>query len=188
MLFRLGRNGAAPRRFIEIDYQSKLMNLYDPRAYAYRGAGEVVSLVLDGRRTPLVHTQIVLAGRAPVAARLEVDTGADGTFIVNRPLIKRQGLLAAIPETTQGDTVGAGGEQQLRVGRAKAVRLGRLLIANPPVGLSLDAAGSGASEETDGLIGGEVFRRFKVILDYSRKRMILEPNSDFGDPYETKSF
>jgi hypothetical protein len=44
--------------------------------------------------------------------------------------------------------------------------------------------GSGASKENDGLIGGEIFRRFKLILDYSRKRMILEPNNHFNDPYE----
>jgi hypothetical protein len=168
---------------VEIDYQNKIMSLYDPRAYAYRGAGRVVPLVLAGRRTPLAHTTISLEGRAPIGARLEVDTGADGAFVINSPFVRKHGLLSAIPETTQGGAVGAGGEQQLRVGRVKAVRLGRLVIDNPAVGLSLDAEGAGASEENDGLIGGEVFRRFKVILDYSRRRMILEPNSDFGDPY-----
>ena len=65
--------------------------------------------------------------------------------------------------------------------------MGRFVIDNPPVGLSLDTEGSGASEENDGLIGGEVFRRFKVILDYSRKRMILEPNKSFNDPYNVES-
>lgn len=172
---------------VEIDYQNKIMNLYNPRTYAYAGEGEVVPLILAGRRTPLVHTRIILEGRAPVAANLEVDTGADGAFVINSPFVRKQGLLAAVPETTQVGAVGAGGEQQLRVGRVKAARLGRLLIDNPTVGLSLDAEGAGASEENDGLIGGEVFRRFKVILDYSRRRMILEPNSDFGDPFRVST-
>lgn len=168
---------------VEIDYQNKIMNLHDPRAYAYAGAGEVVPLILAGRRTPLVNAQIVLEGRAPVGARLELDTGADGAFVVYAPFIKKHGLLASIPETTEGGAVGAGGEQQLRVGRVRAVRLGRLLIENPTVGLSLDAGESDSRGDNNGLVGGEVFRRFKVILDYSRRRMILEPNSDFGDPY-----
>lgn len=169
---------------VEIDYQNKIMNLYSPRSFAYSGRGEVIPLILAGRRTPLAHTKIILEGRAPVEANLEVDTGADGTFVINSPFVRKQGLLAAISERTQGSGAGAGGEQKLLVGRVKAVQLGRLLIDNPPVGFSLDTEGSGASAENDGLIGGEIFRRFKVILDYSRKRMILEPNKSFNDPYD----
>src|SRR4029079_11015216 len=112
-------------------------------------------------------------GRAPAGAELEVDTGADGTFVLNSPFVKKEKLLQSFSQAGQSSGVGAGGEQKLIVGRVKVVRLGRLTISNPPVGLSLDTEGSGASEENDGLIGGEVFRRFKVILDYSRKQMIL---------------
>jgi len=34
------------------------------------------------------------------------------------------------------------------------------------------------------VVGGEIFRRFKMIIDYSRKRMILEPNQSFNDAFE----
>lgn len=34
------------------------------------------------------------------------------------------------------------------------------------------------------MLGGEIFRRFKMIIDYSRKRMILEPNKSFENAYE----
>ncbi len=168
---------------VEIDYQNKIMNLYDPRSYVYSGKGEVIPLSLAGRKTPLAHAKIILQGRAPIEADLEIDTGADGTFVINSPFVRKRGLLATIRETIQGSGVGAGGEQKLLVGRVKAVQLGQLVIDHPTVGFSLDTEGSGASEENDGLIGGEVFRRFKVILDYSRKRMILEPNSSFAEPY-----
>jgi C-terminal processing protease CtpA/Prc len=30
----------------------------------------------------------------------------------------------------------------------------------------------------------EILRRFKVIVDYSRRRMILEPTAHFAEPYE----
>ena len=169
---------------VEIDYPNKIMNLYNPRTYAYSGKGEVIPLLLKGRRTPLVLTEIVLEGRAPLKARLEVDTGADDTFVVNSPFVKRQKLAESIQKINQGTRNGAGGEQKVIVGRFKAVRLGRFALENPTVGLSFDTEGSGASEENDGTIGGEIFRRFKVILDYSRRRMILEPNESFSEPYE----
>ena len=68
---------------VEIDYQSNIMNLYNPHDFAYSGRGEMIPLLLAGRRTPLVRTRIILEGRAPVEANLEVDTGADGTLIIN---------------------------------------------------------------------------------------------------------
>lgn len=170
---------------VEIDYQNKVMNLYDPRDYVYAGEGEIVPLILDKRKTPLVKTEIALENRAiRFTANLEVDTGADSAFLINSPLVKKQNLLAAVSKTTEGSANGAGGKQNLRIGRVKAVRFGNWVIENPAVEFSLDTAGSGASKENDGFIGGEVFRRFKVILDYSRKRMMLEPNSSFNEPYE----
>ena len=184
-------DGVIGRNFIEqfvveVDYQHKTMNLYDPRAYAYRGKGEVIQLILATGKTPLVNTRIMLEGHTSVEAKLEVDTGADGTFVINSPLVKRQKLVEAILKMGQTNNNGAGGEQNLLYGRVKAVKLGRLVFDNPPVGLSQDAEGAGASEENDGLIGGEIFRRFKVILDYSRKRMILEPNKSFKEPYNVE--
>lgn len=172
---------------VEIDYENKVMNLYDPRNYTYSGKGEVIPLLIAAGKTPLVSTKIILEGRAPVEAKLEVDTGADGTLVINSPFVKKQKLAEVITKTGQGNSNGAGGEQSLLVGRVKAVQLGRLVFDNPPVGLSQDTEGAGASEENDGLIGGEIFRRFKVILDYSRKRMMLEPNKSFNDPYDVET-
>src|SRR5918911_1114041 len=108
---------------VEIDYLNKIMNLYNPRTYAYSGKGEVIPLLLAPRRTPLVSTKFILEGRAPIAARLEVDTGADGTFVINSPLVKKQKLTEAILKTGQSNNNGAGGEQKLVVGRVKAVQL-----------------------------------------------------------------
>jgi hypothetical protein len=171
---------------VEIDYENKLMNLYDPRSYAYSGKGHVVPLILAAGKTPLVSTRIIVEGRAPIEAKLEVDTGSDATFVINSPLVKRQKLTEAISKPGQSSNNGAGGEQTVIVGRVKAVQFGRVILNNPPVGLSQDTEGAGASEENDGLIGGEIFRRFKVILDYSRKRMILEPNKSFNEPYNVE--
>jgi len=97
--------------------------------------------------------------------------------------VKRHKLVEAMQNTTQDSRNGVGGNQQVITGRANAVKLGSFTLKNVPVQFSLDTEGAGASEENDGLIGGEILRRFKVTLDYSRKRMILEPNKSFNDPY-----
>ena len=168
---------------VEVDYLKRIMNLYNPRTYRYVGRGKSVPLILIGQNTPLVYAKILLAGRVPVKAKLEVDTGGDNAVLVNSPFAKRHKLVEAMQNTTQDKRNGAGGNEQVITGRANAVKLGSFTLKNVPVQLSLDTEGAGASEENDGLIGGEIFRRFKVTLDYSRKRMILEPNKSFNDPY-----
>jgi hypothetical protein len=165
---------------IEIDYLKKTMSLYDPRTYRYRGKGEVIPMVLDGRRIPFVQTTIIFEKGPPVEASLEVDTGADRTIIFSSPFVKKQELVARLGQTTEGGGRGAGGEQKILVGKIKAARLGKFLFSNMPVGLVLNNDG----KEDDGVIGGEIFRRFKLILDYSQQQMILEPNKSFNEPFQ----
>jgi len=169
---------------VEIDYQKRIMNLYSPRTYHYSGKGEIIPLSLAGRRTPLVTTKIILEARAPIEAKVELDTGADGTVLINSPTVKKYDLLSIMPQAVKDSARGAGGEQQRVVGRVKAIQLGRIIFDNPPIALSLDTEGGGASEDNDGIVGGELLRRFTVIIDYSRQHMILERNNSFNEPYD----
>ena len=172
---------------IQIDYQKKVMDLFDPRAYSYRGKGAVIPVVFRTGLTPLVRVRILFERPPAIAANLEVDTGGDGTFIINSPFVAKHKLIEAVTKTNEATNRGAGGEQKVIFGRVKEVHLGRTVLRDAPVGLSRDTEGAGASTANDGLIGGEIFRRFKVILDLSRKRIILEKNSSFNDAYNLES-
>ena len=61
------------------------------------------------------------------------------------------------------------------MGRLKSLEVGRFAITNPLTGFT--KVGEIADAGKAGNIGGGFLRRFRVIFDYSRKRMILEPNS-----------
>jgi hypothetical protein len=54
------------------------------------------------------------------------------------------------------------------------LRLGSFNIVNPITMFSRAANGVLASSDFDGLIGSAVLRHYKVVFDYSRRRMILE--------------
>jgi len=170
---------------VEIDYQKKVMNLYSPRTFRYSGKGETVPISFaGGRKTPLVITKVMVEGRAPIEAKVELDTGADGTVMLNSPAVRKHNLLAAMPAAVQQSARGAGGEQQRVIGPVKAIQLGTFTFEKPPIALSLDTQGGGAMDENEGLVGGELLRRFKLIIDYSRQRIILERNSSFNEPYD----
>jgi hypothetical protein len=170
---------------VEIDYLNKFMNLYDPRAYTYAGKEKPISLLFRDGKIPFVLTKMVFKGRAPLAAKLEIDTGADGTFVLRYPFVKQQRLLDAVPDATKDRGRGAGGEQQRVIGQVKTAHVGRFILKDLP--LALDTEGEGADEDVDGVMGGEIFRRFKMILDYRNRRMFLEPNKSFNDPYKLET-
>jgi membrane-associated protease RseP (regulator of RpoE activity) len=71
------------------------------------------------------------------------------------------------------------------VGRLARVLLGgRLLVNQPTAVFSRDWTGVFNSRAFAGIIGGELLRRCKVIFDYRRRRMILEPYVRQPAPYE----
>jgi C-terminal processing protease CtpA/Prc len=61
--------------------------------------------------------------------------------------------------------------------------MGQYTVASPVVALSLETEGALSATNNDGPIGNEILRRFKLILDYSRKRMWLEPNAHLTEPF-----
>jgi hypothetical protein len=74
-----------------------------------------------------------------------------------------------------------GGATTLTVGRARGLEIGPFAIADPII---LLPAGEITAPGKAGNIGGRLLRRFRVIFDYSRGRMILEPNARLSDPEE----
>ena len=168
---------------VEIDYQAKVIRLHDPETFRYSGRGEIVPIRLVDT-TPLVHAGIVLPGNKRLEGEFEVDTGKDTALLLLAPFVRKHNLL------TSGQTViptfgaGVGGERREVTGRLQAFQLGSLVINNPTIEFSLAASGALSMDTYDGQIGGEVLRRFKVIFDYSRLRMILEPNPSLAEPYE----
>lgn len=75
-----------------------------------------------------------------------------------------------------------GGAVALPLGRAEALRLGRFTLDHPVTGFPTQ--GQFGRHGMAGNIGNAVLRRFRVVFDYSRSRVSLEPNGSFADPFE----
>jgi C-terminal processing protease CtpA/Prc len=104
---------------------------------------------------------------------------------INSPFVNRQKLVSALTAQVANLDRGLGGESKRIDARLGYIQLGPFKINAPIVGLSIDSVGAMAAADNDGPIGNEIMRRFKVTIDYSRQRMMLEPNSHFSDPFES---
>jgi hypothetical protein len=178
------------RLVIEIDYVARTVNLYEPQNYKYSGSGEIMPLIMleddSGGKVPLVRVRIMPPGRASIEGKLIADLAVRAAIVFNTPFVEANKLLRPPQKTIQA-VLGAGAmlrESRQPIGRLPNIQFGHFMIQNPLAIFFQDKQGVLASPEFDGVIGSEILRRFKVIFDYSRQQMILEPNRYFSEAYE----
>jgi hypothetical protein len=172
------------RYVVTIDYAVNGITLGDPNAFAYHGKGEVITFRLSGNR-PFFKAAVTPISATPIEAEFVIDTGDNSTVTFHTPFVKKHNLLASsqtlIPHVSQG----LSGESRSWRGRVSRLQLGKFAIDKPIATFSEATKGSEADRSYDGVLGGEILRRFTVTLDYSRRLMFLEPNSALTDPYDT---
>ncbi len=168
---------------IEINYADRVINLYDPQTYRYSGSGEIIPVTIE-KNMPFVQLKLLRPGRGTVKAKLELDTGSFEALGLNESFVRQVGLISPTQKRLVERGVAIGGETKGYRTRIKGLRLGRYLISNPAINVTTDTGGYEGQTKAAGVLGGEILRRFKTILDYHHGQVILEKNSRFIEPYE----
>jgi hypothetical protein len=174
------------RSVVAIDYHARQIRLYDADRFHYAGDGTRVPVAL-GSGHPHVRAELVLDDGSVVPADGVVDVGSALALSLTKPLVERFRLRDRIARQ-RGRAMGrgAGGPMRADVGRIAQLRIGTRSIERPVTALYGDDAGvftTGSHFEAN--IGGDILRRFTVFFDYRRCEMILEPNADVAEPFET---
>ena len=166
----------------EIDYAAQTLNFYDPESYQYSGAGGVVPITIEGY--PFIRARVAVGGGRALEGKFEIDSGSTGAITFNTPFVDRNRLLDSLTKSSQTRLGGVGGSAVAFSGRLRSMSVGNFQLENVVARFSRARRGDDASANYDGLIGGDILRRFKVVFDYSRRRMILEPNAQFAEAFE----
>jgi len=125
-----------------------------------------VPLMRDATHIRAFGLDVKLNGRT---SRLEIDTGAGG-LTVSPSVAKHAGLKPF--SQTEVNGVGDRGYQPAYSAYADSIRIGNLEFQDCAVEV-LDSRS--VLEDTDGLIGMNVFSRFLVTLDYPMRKLLLGP-------------
>src|SRR5205085_10166245 len=157
--------------------------LHNPASYQYRGKSQPIPFSLWGSYDPQIDGEVIVNGEAPIPVKFTLDTGAGGTAVTT-PLVEAHHLREKVGGVLLAFDNGAGGgEAKLVTARLAAVRLGPYRINQPLVALTSDTQGSFASKTLGVNLGANILKRFTVIIDYSHKQLILEPNAHLNDPF-----
>jgi predicted aspartyl protease len=102
-------------------------------------------------------------------ARLQIDTGAGG-LLISRSVAEHAGLKAL--SRTEVGGIGDQGAKGGYTAYADSIRIGNMEFADCPVRV-LDSRN--VMDDSDGLIGMDVFAQFLVTLDYPMRKLLLGP-------------
>ncbi len=166
------------KRFVvAIDYERGRLTLTVPSAFAYEGTGAVVPFTFSGT-VPEVEGEI-----DGLPGRFHIDTGSRSSLTILAPFARAHDLKARYAATVEAVTGwGVGGAARGLVARGGVLKLGAVTVERPCVELSLQAKGAFADRYVAGNVGAGTLKRFNVIFDYGRRRMIFEPNAGYSGP------
>lgn len=169
---------------VEVDYQARVLKIHDKGNFIYDGNGESIPIQLTHGH-PILSAEVTPLGGRPLKGKFVLDLGSGLALALHSPFVEENRLLGSDLKTIRflGGT-GAGGKTSGRIGRVLELKIGSYKINLPITLFSEDKAGAFASTFLAGNIGAQVASRFKVFLDYSRNRIILEPNSTYSWPFD----
>jgi Aspartyl protease len=171
------------RRFVvEVDYEALVLKIHNSVAYRYQGKGQVMPITTEADH-PHIRLTVTLPGRDPLVGKFIVDGGAGGaTLEFSNSFVESHKLLETIQILETKSLAAIGGTHTISYGRGERIQIGRLRLPNPIIGFSRATRGSLVNPKIAGLIGTKFLRRFTVIYDDKRRRIILEPNRSFAEP------
>jgi hypothetical protein len=168
------------RYVADIDYEAATLTFYEP-AESTLGDG-VLPIPLELRNgMPVLKGSIDTNGKGLVAADMLMDLGHSGTLAVDEMSVAGIGM----PVKTLAGLGGMGvqGKVMAQHGRVRQLRFGDMTFQDLPA--TYHPEGKGLTGRPGGPvnIGSQVWRRFRIVLDYPGKRLLLVPNSHVAKPF-----
>jgi hypothetical protein len=170
---------------LALDYQARTITFHDPRTFRYGGTGQPLPLEFSPNRHPIVPATVTPRGGKPIEHRFMLDIGSGAALVLHSPFVTEHALGGPPHSTVRAiGGVGAGGRVSGRIGRVEALQIGGFTLRAPNAMFAEDKAGAFADRTLAGNIGAQIASRFRIVLDYSRRRLILEPSLTFSDPFD----
>ena len=164
---------------VDLDYPLSRLRLHDAATFRYDGPGRKVDLLPgeEGHKS----LRISIEGGEPVVVGL--DTGQGGALSVFRHYTDARRLLDGrrVSESRGG---GVGGATVSRLATLRSVSIAGYSLRNVPATFqTTDVRGAFDTKRQEGNLGAGILSRFRVLFDYSRAALWLEPGPRLDAPF-----
>lgn len=153
------------RYVVAVDYQARVLRIYDPTDY--RAPSGECTVPLHVRGYPLVNARVLASDGKSVPATLALDTGSNvsvftAAFSNSFPDLPSGGKTVQAPKRRI-----VSGITSFRAGRVRAIEVGRCTVHDPTIAFSQDTSGIGAGSRLfSGTMGTNILSDFTTIFDY----------------------
>jgi hypothetical protein len=163
---------------VRIDYAKQTVEFMTREAF-HAPADAVALPITPGDAGCMVPAKVITAQHQD-GGQFLFDTGNNGALDLSRNFQDRHPAMQFKPFAQSGAS-GVGGTLLISEAICPALDLGGIRVTGPLV--DLDQASQGAEAIMDGGIGNEIWRRFTVTLDLPDKKLYLQKNGHFADPF-----
>jgi hypothetical protein len=168
------------RYVVELDPVGRRLLLHDPTTFVYQGRGQALPLQVVDLRPVIEGSVVVEEGAKPIPVRLAVDTGSSRSLTL---ITKSRRRLKPPPEQSLGASVGVVGETLLVISPIRSISLGSFTLERVESAWAEPFRVPAVRNipKLNGILGNRLLRRFRLFIDYSGERLILE--SLYGSSY-----
>ena len=164
---------------VDLDYPGSRIRFLDAASFRYDGPGRKLDLIPaeDGHKS----LRLAIEGGEPVVVGL--DTGQGGALSVFRHYADERGFLSGRPVSERRGG-GVGGATTMKVATLRSVTIAGYELKGVPAAFqATDVRGAFDTKRQEGNLGAGILSRFRVLFDYGRACLWLEPGADLGAPF-----
>lgn len=168
---------------VEINYEDNKVIFHKPESYKQRKSKRIVRFPIEIiNNKPYIYTWINDFEGNRIKVKLLVDTGA------SLPIWLQENEKIRAPENHLYNIIGQGlsGNIYGKIGRIKNIEIGKYIVKEPITNFP-DSSALNLELQNDkrnGSIGGDLLRRFNIIIDYPNKQICFTKNKYFKKEFE----
>lgn len=168
---------------VEINYSQKYLKLYSPESYKAKKCRKCKVFNLDFfNNKPYINADILINGEE-VPVKLLIDSGSSDALW----LFKDDSKKIIVPKKYFDDFLGRGLSGSVYGKRSKIEEISfsgfSLKSVNTAFPDSTSITYARKFKERSGTLGGEILKRFNIILNYPGKEITLKRNRNYSDPF-----
>lgn len=168
---------------VELNYSKKHIKIYDPKRYNPKKCKNCSSLMLSFYNNKPYIDAVVGMGNKDVPVKLLIDTGGSDALWLFED--KEHNIL--VPIKYFDDFLGRGLSGSVYGKRARLDKFSisnfELKKVNAAFPDSTSIAYAKKIKDRNGSLSGEILKRFNIIFDYRKAKILLKKNGNFNNPF-----
>lgn len=172
------------RYAVRVNYDAMQIEIYDSGKFDSGFGGTGYDIDVKGT---VIFTKVTVAlqNGESFSGKVLVDSGSGGTISFNTPFAEENDLLTKIGKYYEWESQGISTDKARTCTTIlESLRIGGHEFTAVPASITFARAGVAASwPRIMGILGNDVLKRFNMFIDLKNKKMLLEPNQLYSEPF-----